>query len=133
MSVTQMEPYKAWPIYKYILLLIILTLTILFHWVPLKTVQGVKRNHCLSTTRPFEDVVLGDLLDLEGASHSVFFFFPVVPFFLNYVYRGCRWVQLVLETRGIGTLELELQVAVSHLIQMLETEPESFARAVSPP
>lgn len=49
-------------------------LTILFHWVPLKTVQGVKRNHCLSTTRSFEDVVLGDLLDLEGASHSVFFF-----------------------------------------------------------
>lgn len=48
-------------------------LTMLFHWVPLKTVQGVKRNNCLSTTRPFEDVVLGDLLDLEGASHSVFF------------------------------------------------------------
>lgn len=31
MSVTQMEPCKAWPVYKYILLLIILTLTMLFH------------------------------------------------------------------------------------------------------
>lgn len=76
-------------------------------------------------------MVLGDLLDLEGA--STLSFFPSCSIFLNYVYWGCRWVQLVLETGSIGTLELELQVAVSHLIQMLETEPESFARAVYPP
>lgn len=77
MSITQMEPCKAWPIYKYILLLIILTWTMLFHWAPLKTVQVVKRNHCLSTTK----AIWG--FGPQGASHYVFFFLPVVPFFLK--------------------------------------------------
>ena len=63
-------------------------------------------------------------------SEDLFFIIFSYVYVCLFEWGMCNMGTVPLEVKGVGSLELELQVVVSHLTWVLETEPRSSGRAL---